>query len=890
MPTSVFEAIRELPARRQNIVAGWVLNYISPGPGQERILPWTNKKNAHATLRRIAAVLYYLGNRDLFQDEIARYPPLRELDNCVIADYRALPGAWRGSQWEASTLSRFQRVAEWVFSQARPTGAMAEIGTSRTGSNAPGDTKRGDYDMMLLELVAFLYAFKDLGLEEQTPLLTNNMIYHILNQCGFQGGAPFTFYLHGKYEYGGEYHQYHRDRAFKRNIKDRSGKVLHLWSPETENHVLMIYTWNYLTSNWLMWQGCLPDRHPRGDPRVRALLASKEVGAWLGQRYSGWLDRMLQIVGRVVHNGLFETNARPYQQFSLMALLILAAYAESVTPFDQPGSAPVLPAGKPLPHFIGDQQRVAQGAKNAVYYLATKFAFQSFEGKRSPPMRRERDKERRVAFYHSDNVSDIFGVLSGGYVFDDRLDDPNMTTLQKELELRYFYRRIDQSAYALWAAFTGFELPHAIHDFMLNKRGGFFARMQARYARGHYERPNTSSSEVRSPFYFRNGSAQAGGGWRGSPELYFCTDDFMLSAGGLFQDYYEHEGHAGDIRENLENYHFWSKPTMVITKGDIGGRKWWHGNGEDEERDSVNVEAMSDDILFMLGNRRGKRKYGKSQNVWVYKNFAYGYERREHMAPKEYARGWPQRYPKAWDKEPYAEFKTDPEDAATFRVFDFTASASHPLSGYFLIMAKLWKMKTDTARQVDRKHGPFRRGFIEIVPGWMFGNDLSRLVHTVRTMNRRHGAFPRSDTQKPYIYVTATGAERLTLHHKIGHGDCHQGILKIELRDSSGEFRENVPLDRFLFDRRSESAMKDIPLITVWGIGLALGIGDIAGFEKSNTRYVKTGREHGRIIIQNPFVDATVEIDSSDYSKPSCTITQPDELGWLSVLLGAVMC
>lgn len=867
MPTSVAAANEDRARRKKNLISSWVMNFVAEENMAELFPAWNERGGARDSVRRMAAVLTVLGCESEYPEAVKR-----DLFHKIGKVYRHFFPRGR----ETSPLSRFQKIIEKYSAQEiGPKGKSSEIGTTR---KMDGGAEAGDYDMVLVELATFLYAFCDKRSEDGSHLLTNEMIYRIVYQSGSHGGAPFTFTIN---------EPHNKANGRKRLVSSRTLK--RWWQPETENHMLMIYTWNFLISNWLMWQATLPDYHFRYDKRVKQILLSKNLTGWMRQSYDEWHDLIMQLVGRVVHNGLFETNARPYQGHTVNALLALATYAVAANP--PLAGTDVIPSGTNMPDFMRDRQRVWLGAKNALYYLAVKFAFQSFEGKRSPPMRRSDEKKHAAGFYQDDCQAHIFGILSGAYVFNDwiNVESSSLTDEQKEDLCPYYYKGVTKfGGFSLWAALSDFELPHAIHDFMLNKHGGYFARMQAKYFRDHYERGALRSDGFDAPRYFNAaGQPDMVGGFRGTPELYFATDDYLISAGGLHKRFYRTP--LLNYEEELDNYHFWSKPTMIITKGDIGGQ-WWRKNGSDK---AVDLKVMERSVLHMLGKSKA---FSESQNVWVYKNFAYGYEYENHKRTDEhywedgmrydidsYCKRWPQRFPAWWRqygvKVPgtgSAEFEIG---AATFIVLDFRNNGSHPMHGNYLIMAKMYKIRTDGERRHHPKHRDFRRGLVEVVPSWMFSSpDL--LIRQIKSMHKKSD-FNRDDTDKPYYYVMATTLEKLRLHPKIGVEEdcpcdkCPQGIEEIVKRDSQGSFSINVPVERYLFNARDADDLKSVPLITVWGIGRVWDLGDNAEFAKTDAKYVET-LESGKIAIRNPFVrigphaqtSGHVVIDSSSYRNP----------------------
>ncbi|MBK8493315.1 MAG: hypothetical protein IPL49_21155 [Saprospirales bacterium] len=871
----------------------------------------------------IGACLYMLGKSEEFSDD--EWKGTRQNLGTFIQnnlrDYKKENNTFfdlTGLGYNFRTdLHVFQDAVENYFFEIHP---FQEVGTTRRELDPVGKTKKGsrsgDYDMTLVYLANFLYTFKDMkmktpygGKNEDGYLLTNEMIYQAIsqeyrgpaNQLNIPGWTSVAEGLPGIINYNGEpapftfsMNDYFRtkqrvcvegvdglnvydDRGFKKLVALMPCESESWYNAESENHVLLEYTWNYLISNWIMWQGSLKEGDERYDPRITAILKDKNIDDFLQNDYAWWLDRMLQIVGRTVHNGLFESNARPYQTIYLNALLTLAAHADnpSILPFSGQKSGS-------MPNFENDQKRVALGAKNALYAIAAKFAFQSFEGKRCPPMRREEGRKFSAGFYQSDKLVDIFGALTGAYVFSP---------------CRYYYSDIYHTGTdAFWAVITEGNLPkvpipHAIHDFMLNKHGGYFSRMMDYYTGGHYQMGEELASDLGSPKYFiqdNNGKMipYRGEDFKGNPELYFCTDDYLLSAGGKFRHFFDL--HSGDIKtleiwlnlweveQAARVYDFFSKPTIVITKGDIGGKNWETGEGDRY----LNVDSAQEEVLLLLGDSGGSKDvssgFAFSNNLWVYKNFVYGYEHKED-ATEGYSKEWPQRYPKNWNQFIYNS--NDPVfqigAGGSFKVFDFTTleARNQALSGYYVVMGRYIKDSD------EEQFTEFRRGFVEIVPGRLYPTP-AELVQNITQRNTSIKDNFNLAPSKSVYYVTSTTNERLKLCPVLGayeRGGCkfgciyhwdssRQGIQEVAKQGPNGNW-EKVSLEKDYIDFNE---LKSIPLITVWAQNLGR-----EGEGMENYLYAENP-ESGTILIRNPYIgcssdpieNAFIKIDSKDYRNP----------------------
>jgi hypothetical protein len=404
----------------------------------------------------------------------------------------------------------------------------------------------GDYDMYMKEMVTFLYLFKD-----NPQLLTNDAAYKIINQ-----GLVYT---------GND-----TDRFMGVQFK-----VL-FWTytlPETENHLLMTLSSVWLTNQWIY-------NNPRNDPRLRQ---GNYANTSNFLNSAAFEDRLLQVINRTVYSDLFETSARNYQAFSIQSLLNLYCFA--------------------------DNTKIKTAAKNALDYLAAKYAFQSLEGKRFAPNRRNYEYKDRAGIYDNDSTVFMMAMLSGAYVWDDTFIDWNTS------KDSYFFGQYTQGGgHALWTALLmdqnllgnrAYSLPPQIHDFMLDKGSGYTARIQARYTDNNYMIHHY-------PRYFNSdGTLYTLGNFEPAPEYYFVTNDYMNVMGGK-ENYYPILSNYSFLTSMAHNYDFLSRPNAVVTKGHI--RDWGSGSG------STNL--MKEDLLCQSSDFSS---WWVAKNLGTYKNFSYGY-------------------------------------------------------------------------------------------------------------------------------------------------------------------------------------------------------------------------------------------------------------------------
>jgi DNA-binding beta-propeller fold protein YncE len=509
------------------------------------------------------------------------------------------------------------------------------------------------------------------------------------------------------------------------------------------------------------------------------------------------------------------------------------------------------------------RQKIKTAAQNALDYLAAEFAFQSFEGKRMPPFRRNYGNKEDVDFYSSDYVPHIFGVLTGAYVFSDDETGP------------YHWERIDQQGgFALWALLSGYRVPHPIHDFMLNKHGGYFARIQTRYSSDSYPLkfmidPGGIADldpAFARPRYFQDVSSGdtspesydvAGpGDFKPVTQLYFATRDYLNSAGGHNEPYYSEIKIPRSLIElliigivlppiagilaligkqlnslinkllekSLRGSDVNSRPSTLITRGDL----------------QIQGETDIDALERVLPAMRGQDDYWASKNLSTYKSFSLGYT---FKPGQERHQDWPQRYPQAWNEFRVEQFGIG---RASVHVFDFTAQPDHPLAGHYWVLAKFSK---------SENKGQFRnygRGFWEVVPGHQFPNAAALAAH-IRDINpAKHFD---NDEDHHYTYRLASTGERVVIHNRFGSTATDQAILEIRTPDETP-----IPLTRYTADLRDEAALRQLPLMDVWQVD--------RDYNFTGMKYAHADG-HGRVVIHNPFVDETLILDSSDYRVPT---------------------
>jgi hypothetical protein len=678
----------------------------------------------------------------------------------------------------------------------------------------------GDMDFPLIELVSFLHQFRD-----RPDLLDDDSVWTLLHKSWPE--QSFNWLVEAGW--------------MKTNIPV-SGQDFDeaLWFgdhfatddysfAETENHVLMTLAHFYLINQWVTndYRGNLVgDRAP------------VPPAGWTAEDW--WAvdgDELVQIIrdvaARPVHSGMFEDNARPYQQSSFRALLALASFAEDET--------------------------IRTEAENALHFLATTFTFQSLDGRRWTPMRRNCEYAGRLEMYVSDGLSAAIGVLSGAYKWNDSpyglkhtypfnydgcLSDPDchwrtysfksdverddtlsdrIPTDSRELEDDVVLDLFPQG-HALYAAFSPYRLPRALHGFLIDKHHGFFARMMPKYDRRHY---GFDTDDLVFPEYFDGDEAFDSGLYNNekTPAFYFVTNEFANVSGGLYNPFYGYTENSYIIPNNpsgprctednkwISDYDNLSRPYVVLpqvataTDEITGAVLFYQPRGLESD---YNIDAAALTLPMMRGDTE---QWFKSANIATYKNFSYGYRVRDTGVSLWARLGgeFPHDIPEEWSHEPTAEFAIG---SARFIIHDLREfMEARGQAGYYLITARVRKYL------VEFWSTRVARGFWEVVPGSMF-RSLDEVADAVRSLNGPgnfelgYGAF-----DKDFDYRMVTTRETLRLDQRYGsifknlvttdEGDV-QGLIGVQDADGNG-----VDLEDVFTEIMKESHTNTLPLIDV---------------------------------------------------------------------------
>lgn len=481
----------------------------------------------------------------------------------------------------------------------------------------------GDYDFEAMLLLAFLYNFRD-----RPELLGEYQGINLVERILTHGGAPFPFpwdqhftvpcpanpaqphpWQAGPWEHSGV----PMSGPYTDELYDSEDTVigcsLGSKSYDSENHVLMQLTYQYLVNQWVSEDyhdnldpvALLGDIIPANDP---AITGPEDWFVTEGQI----ADDLLAALARVVHNGSFETNARAYEGVSTQAILLLASHAERE-----------------------DVRVAAEAALDAIF---TKFAFQALDGRRWAPMRRSCKNAWDQGMYLNDGVAQIAGVLSGAFKWNDSpyglrgvlegggqtcVDDPACHF--RDYSFKILADPTDAERYAedagiattanidRWvviesiskrheftAAFSRYRIPPPVHEFMFDKHAGYWARLSARYQRDHYDPPLWATSDDRRPGYFTDELEpfDAGTNYERTPELYFAGRGFINAAGGLFNPYYdgpEDEGYVYPDR-SLASSLFCASEGLYVRFLDANWLIYLDDFGRSDDFDDVGVTEI----------------------------------------------------------------------------------------------------------------------------------------------------------------------------------------------------------------------------------------------------------------------------------------------------------
>lgn len=224
-----------------------------------------------------------------------------------------------------------------------PTSTGGQLLESVESALVPNATRRGDGDVTMIGLTAILYAYGKRG----TNLLPQDVYTHVLSLIDVSPSIGSVETLN-----------FGADPLIVCPVACAGSvlfapcvaactitlETLQVSVPETENHLNMIYASQYLANQLLLDE--------TGDTKF-------------DDSRNGYRPLMLNRLNDFVRNDFIEYNAHDYQDYTMVALLSLASWADD----------PVVKAA----------------AKNVLNYISAKVAVSSNDARRSDPFRRHND-------------------------------------------------------------------------------------------------------------------------------------------------------------------------------------------------------------------------------------------------------------------------------------------------------------------------------------------------------------------------------------------------------------------------------------------------------------------------------------------------------------------
>lgn len=585
----------------------------------------------------------------------------------------------------------------------------------------------GDYDFTMKEMVSLLYLFKN-----DSSLLTNDAAYNIINNGLVYRGSDYSHFL---------------------TVEIDALGVTIASIPETENHLLMELSSIWLTNQYIT-------ENPRNDSRLRTG-SYADTSSYANT--AAFKQKLLEIISRTVYCDLFETNGRNYETFSLHALFNLYCFS--------------------------DDTQIKNAAKNAIDYLAAKYAFQSYEGKRYASNRRNYGYKDRQSMYENDSVVFMMAMLSGAYVWNDTYN--NWSTDGST----YFTGQYSQGrGEALWMALfmdqqllgtRAYSLPVQIHDFMLDKKSGYWAVIQARYTSSSYTLND-------NPNYFNsNGTIYSSGDFVSAPECYFVTNQYMNVMGGSGNKYPYLTGVSLGA-SFTDAYDFLSRNSALIPSGFV--RDW----GTDSNASTL----MNEDVLNLTSDRSN---WWNAENLGTYKNFTYGYSTTSGALLS---------VPASWSSDTTT---IQPSSAITYKIVNKTSARN-----FYVVIGNLSSIRKNILSK------RVYRGFYEVIPGSAFSS-----VSALQTYLLTNNPASRFSDNNNLTYRLYSG-EVLSLDKYAGYYDT-QTIKAITAADGT-----QLANNRFYIDVSNPSSM---PLIDVRAVN--------SSYQYTGVKYAYSTGD-GKIQIYNP--------------------------------------
>lgn len=570
----------------------------------------------------------------------------------------------------------------------------------------------GDYNMKFKEMINILYQFKQ---PEDNIYLTDDAAFELVNR-GFVEGYELVVDespIHGT----STSHMVNRFYEIADN-------------PESENHVLMIYSTMYLVNQYVT-------NNYRNDNRFRTGNYSNYESKF--NNTDLFEEHILNILQRSVHSDFFEFNSRPYLHHSLVPVFNLYSYADSA--------------------------RIRQAAKNVIDFVSAKYAFMSLEGKSYGPMRRSSNNDSylyNIGLYKGSGTLAIMGMLSGGYVWNDYFQDwdadhDNYAGVFKSYN-PYALITGFMSDYDLMLGYgSTYKMPKQIHQFYLDKLDGYWARFMPRYGNDYRWEYSHGDGDNRWAYYFsedgkRNMDIHD---MRFTPEGYFVTNDFLHTMGGNYDDNPYDDSFPHDDIMTGYFYDGLTKNTALLPKGDISdwGSTKDGGSGYDNMREDV----------FHFTNWFNEF-WNRSNMTGTYKNFSASGTSNPYVILHE-----PDRFDGSFMN--IYNYDNENNNYIGYTLYDLT---SNPENCY-LVTGRV-------AEGPDFDEGDIKE-FWEIIPSDRFSNLTELKNNHVLAKNNAQSFFHLSSNH--YIYELITG-EQVLLNKSFGVNTSSLPIHQI--KDEDGKY------------------------------------------------------------------------------------------------------
>ncbi len=417
----------------------------------------------------------------------------------------------------------------------------------------------------------------------------------------------------------------------------------------------------------------------RGLPEITQLRDSlTQIGVELDNKKGPVRSLLLKQMYQILTRGFFEFNAKVYQRFTLHALNNLYSFARD--------------------------EAISTGAQNVMDYAAIKFALQSHKAIRMGPYRRNAEKFRETEFFLDDAICSYYGVLSGIFPYEDA-------------DLHSFWlQSYSHASSALFASMLHYRLPQVIQEYFHLDQGHIWSGMKTRHT--------------------FNGKLEA------SPEMYYKTPQFMVTAGGRYKFY-------RGANFPIKIFSGWKEVPWVY---DVTARS---SSITISPKDS-SIHSPISQVLRFKGNPWQKN------NLAMYKNFVYGFHFRDAGDSPSAGESWPQNIsPHIWAL-PKSCFESEYFELCVIDAKQY---------GMYLNVSKIKPKKTF-----------FKYGYQNYSRGTLEAVDTSRANSFEQFVETEKNLFKQKLGK--YEYPLFTG-ERLFLNPS--YQGKRQGIRKIIREGTNGE-------------------------------------------------------------------------------------------------------